>query len=124
MTKLHKSEREQVSIFFNFRKLYTTNRQQIDYILFIPQYCRTLYTIKVRMQPAPTTLADQVFTQVQQAIVQGRFTPGQRLSEAELSRNFGCSRVPLREAIRRLESQGLITPHPSRRHPGCHPVCR
>lgn len=65
------------------------------------------------MQHTTTTLADQVFNQVQQAIVQGQFAPGQRLSEAELSRSFGCSRVPLREAIRRLESQGLITriPH-------------
>lgn len=63
-------------------------------------------------QPAQT-LADQVFDRFQQAIVLGDFAPGRRLSEAELTAQFGCSRVPLREAIRRLESRGLVVriPH-------------
>ena len=41
-------------------------------------------------------------------ILTGRIAPGARLREAELSTRFGSSRAPLREAIRRLESEGLV----------------
>ena len=48
------------------------------------------------------------------AIVEGRLTPGSRLNEVRLAREFDISRAPLREALRRLESQGLIEAHPRR----------
>ncbi|MCC5986332.1 MAG: GntR family transcriptional regulator [Pararhodobacter sp.] len=41
-------------------------------------------------------------------ILTGGIAPGTRLREAELSARFGSSRAPLREAIRRLESEGLV----------------
>ena len=41
-------------------------------------------------------------------IMQGRFKPGERLVEAELTELYGVSRGPLREAIRTLEGQGLV----------------
>jgi DNA-binding GntR family transcriptional regulator len=43
------------------------------------------------------------------AIQTGKLTPGSRLVEIELADEFGISRTPVREAIKRLESQGLVT---------------
>jgi DNA-binding GntR family transcriptional regulator len=46
-------------------------------------------------------------------ILNGRYAPGQRLIEADLTRDYGVSRGPLREAFRRLSAEGLlqIVPH-------------
>ncbi|MFN3259294.1 MAG: GntR family transcriptional regulator [Pikeienuella sp.] len=43
------------------------------------------------------------------AIDGGEFPPGARLLEADLATRFGVSRTPVREALRRLESQGVVT---------------
>ena len=48
------------------------------------------------------------------AILNGRFVPGQRLVEAELTTNLGVSRGPVREAFRRLSAEGLIEIVPNR----------
>ncbi len=42
-------------------------------------------------------------------IREGEFAPGDRLREAEIARRFGISRTPVREAIRRLEAEDLVT---------------
>lgn len=47
-------------------------------------------------------------------IMSGRFVPGQRLVEAELTTNLGVSRGPVREAFRRLSAEGLIEIVPNR----------
>ncbi|MEX2630965.1 MAG: GntR family transcriptional regulator [Tistlia sp.] len=59
-------------------------------------------------------LVNQVGESLVQAIVEGRLAPGQRLVEAELARQMGISRAPLREAARRLEQRGLLVAHPRR----------
>jgi DNA-binding GntR family transcriptional regulator len=56
----------------------------------------------------PPTLAQMAVDQLRDAIVSGRFQPGQRLVEMELSESFGVSRAPLREAFRILAAEGLI----------------
>lgn len=58
-------------------------------------------------------LANVVTRQVREAILDGEFQPGARVGQEELARRFGVSRIPVREALRRLESEGLITlvPH-------------
>lgn len=43
-----------------------------------------------------------------EAIDQGEFKPGDRLVEAELAERFGMSRTPIREALQRLETQGVL----------------
>lgn len=62
---------------------------------------------------AHLTLADRVFAQMQEAIINGDLEPGSKVSEAELAARYGVSRGPLREALRRLEGRQLITriPH-------------
>ncbi|MEL6587632.1 MAG: GntR family transcriptional regulator, partial [Pseudomonadota bacterium] len=43
------------------------------------------------------------------AIDRGTYRPGDRLVESELAETFGVSRTPVREALQRLETQGLLT---------------
>ncbi len=54
------------------------------------------------------TLAEQAADAVLQAIARGVFLPGDPMIEAYIARDLGFSRVPVREALRRLESQGLV----------------
>lgn len=57
--------------------------------------------------------AEQAYQELLEAIRNGRLQPGARIVENELAQQLGISRTPVREAIRRLESEGLIcsTPH-------------
>ena len=54
-----------------------------------------------------------VYNKLRQAIIKGKLKPGQKVVMAELAKSFGLSETPVREAIRRLESEGYIdfTPH-------------
>lgn len=47
-------------------------------------------------------------------ILDGELPPGERLQETELSARFGVSRTPLREALKALSSEGLVTITPNR----------
>lgn len=47
---------------------------------------------------------------IRKAIIQGDYEPGQRLTEEFLAGELNLSRTPIREAIRRLEAEGLVTP--------------
>jgi len=59
------------------------------------------------------TLADKVFAQLEEAIIEGKIPAGTRLIETELAEKFGVSRPPVREAIQRLAANGVvrIVPH-------------
>ena len=58
--------------------------------------------------PKLSTLADTVFGQIRTAIVKGELEPGSKVNEPQLSKQYGISRGPLREAIRRLEGCKLV----------------
>lgn len=60
-------------------------------------------------------LRDQVYETLQERISSGHLRPGDRLFEQELAAEFGVSRVPVREAIRMLQSAGLVEVQPRRR---------
>ncbi len=56
----------------------------------------------------PTTIADRVFQQIRQSIVEGDIPAGSKISEPELAKAYGISRGSLREAIGRLEACSLV----------------
>ncbi len=53
-------------------------------------------------------LRDVVFENLREAILEGNLKPGQRLMEVQLAEQLGVSRTPVREAIRKLELEGLV----------------
>ncbi|RSF07865.1 GntR family transcriptional regulator [Achromobacter aegrifaciens] len=63
-------------------------------------------------EDASGPLADVVFDQVLDAIYQGRLAPGSVINEVALAQEFGVSRGPVREAVRRLQGIQLITREP------------
>ena len=59
-------------------------------------------------------LRDVVFNTLRQAILKGELAPGERLMEIQLAQKLGVSRTPIREAIRKLELEGLVLMIPRR----------
>ena len=53
-------------------------------------------------------LRDVVFNTLRQAILTGELKPGERLMEIHLADRLGVSRTPIREAMRKLELEGLV----------------
>ena len=53
-------------------------------------------------------LIDVVFNTLRRAILRGELKPGERLMEIQLANKLGVSRTPIREAIRKLELEGLV----------------
>lgn len=59
-------------------------------------------------------LRDVVFNTLRQAILKGELKPGERLMEIALAERLGVSRTPIREAMRKLELEGLVVMIPRR----------
>jgi DNA-binding GntR family transcriptional regulator len=59
-------------------------------------------------------LPEQVYHRVRSAILDGFFAPGQMLRQEEVAALLGVSRSPLREALPRLEAEGMVVLHPRR----------
>ena len=55
------------------------------------------------------TLTDNVYEKIRQAIVNGELEPGSELSQVDFAQRFGVSRVPVREALRQLQAEQLLT---------------
>ncbi|MCQ4628994.1 GntR family transcriptional regulator [Shinella sp. CPCC 100929] len=55
-----------------------------------------------------TTLGLRVAGEIREKILTGEFAPGLRIRQEELAAQFGTSRVPVREALKQLESEGLV----------------
>lgn len=53
-------------------------------------------------------LREVVYKTLRRAILKGEFKPGERLMEITLANRLGVSRTPVREAVRQLESEGLV----------------
>lgn len=66
------------------------------------------------MLGAYRTMQEIVYDTIRDAILSGRYRPGQRLVADELARDIGVSRMPVREALHRLEATGLVTLTPHR----------
>ena len=59
-------------------------------------------------------LREVVFNTLRQAILKGELKPGERLMEIALAEKLGVSRTPIREAMRKLELEGLVVMIPRR----------
>jgi DNA-binding GntR family transcriptional regulator len=59
-------------------------------------------------EPTALALADRVYREVLQSIIDGETAPGAWLKERELSERFAVSRIPVRQALQRLEAEGFV----------------
>jgi len=62
----------------------------------------------------PQNTVEQATQRIREAILTGEFTSGARLKTAELAAKLGVSTMPLREALRKLEGEGLVEIEPNR----------
>src|SRR5689334_24339835 len=67
-----------------------------------------------QQRPTPSTLKTHIFSGIRDAIVSGRYRPGDRLNESQIAREFGISRIPVREALMQLQEHGLVMNHERR----------
>ncbi len=61
----------------------------------------------------PTVASHRVAAHLRDEIIGGKLAPGERIMQEELASRFGSSRLPVREALRILESEGLVTLRPN-----------
>ena len=66
---------------------------------------------KKRISPP---IREKVYEHLKSDILSGRYTPGEKLAEEHLAERLGVSRTPVREALHKLESEGLIQPRKKR----------
>lgn len=75
-------------------------------------------TRSIRPAPAsalkPKTVGDQITASIRSAIIDGTLPPGEVLRQDELAARFGFSRMPIRDALRQLEAEGLVSIHPTK----------
>ena len=64
--------------------------------------------------PVPETMVDGIAERLRQAIITGAIKPRERIRVADLERKFGVSHIPIREALRRLQSEGFVEISPRR----------
>jgi len=69
-------------------------------------------TIRTPAESVP--VRERAYEHLKASILSGRFNPGERLAEEHLAKELGISRTPIREALHKLESEGLIKPLASR----------
>ncbi len=60
------------------------------------------------------TLSEQIFTLVRERIIAGRIPPDTAIRQDALAAELGVSKIPLREALARLEQESLLVSHPNR----------
>jgi DNA-binding GntR family transcriptional regulator len=68
-------------------------------------------TVAALVEPEKPRLADWAYDELRRYILEGALPPGTRLIEQKLTTSLNISRTPLREALRRLEQDGLIERH-------------
>jgi len=61
---------------------------------------------------AQNSLGNKIFRQLQDDILNGKYEPGDVLTETKLSEELGVSRTPIREALKQLELEGLVKTTP------------
>lgn len=62
----------------------------------------------------PLSLPETIHVALREAVLNGVYRPGEALRQEALAKQFGASRVPVREALKRLEAEGLVMLRPRR----------
>jgi DNA-binding GntR family transcriptional regulator len=70
---------------------------------------RTARTGAEASGPRAIPVRERAYSRLRALVLSGRIAPGQRLAEEHLAKEFGISRTPIREALHKLGSEGLIT---------------
>jgi DNA-binding GntR family transcriptional regulator len=73
-----------------------------------------LDTLIAEAQETHRSTTDAVAQALREAILRGMYTAGQPLRQDELAARFGMSKIPVREALRKLEAEGLVAFYPNR----------
>lgn len=79
-----------------------------------------MYTMMEKSTPNSKTntksapVREWAYSRLKSEVLSGHFKPGERLTEEYLAKTLGVSRTPVREALHRLSSEGLIQPLESR----------
>ncbi len=71
-------------------------------------------TSKLKIPKKSTPVRELTYKNLKSDVLAGRFNPGERLTEEHLAKSMGVSRTPVREALHKLESEGLVKPLESR----------
>lgn len=58
------------------------------------------------------TVSDSVYSWIKEAIIQGEFQPGEHIAQERITERLGVSRTPVRDAMKRLEAEGLVVVKP------------
>src|SRR5690242_11891132 len=74
----------------------------------------TMKQLTQKAAAVPRTVADHVADVLREAIAGGSLPAGTALRQDELARQFQFSRMPVRDALRQLEAEGLVSIHPTR----------
>lgn len=61
-----------------------------------------------RKRAKPTSRAEEIYARLREDVFEFRLLPGQRFTETELAEHYGASRTPVREALLRLQTEGLV----------------
>jgi DNA-binding GntR family transcriptional regulator len=74
----------------------------------------TLESLARSIREQPRTAAQSIVDALRRAIQSGELEGGTQLGQEELATQFGVSRIPVREALKQLESEGLVSSVPHR----------
>jgi DNA-binding GntR family transcriptional regulator len=69
----------------------------------------SIRTAAIEGETGEQSIVDRIIVTLRQGVAEGTLVPGQRLVEVDLTRRFGVSRGPVREALRRLVAEGLLS---------------
>lgn len=69
---------------------------------------------QVFMKVEPRSIESEILTNLREAIVSGQIKIGAHLNESDIAKQMGVSRIPIREALRKLEQEGLIERIPNK----------
>ncbi len=68
------------------------------------------FSLQIENKKNNIKIRERVYAYLKSSVLSGRFSPGKRLTEEHLAEEMGVSRTPIREALHKLETEGLIKP--------------